>query len=404
MFRLSFRYLSCCLLYGIVAISIANAQGLMIGGTAPDFELPGVDDETYTLESFEDADVLVVVFTCNHCPTSRLYEDRIKQLVLDFADQNVALVAISPNDNAGLRLDEMGMTDVDDSFESMKIRAEDAAFNFPYLYAGDQQDIVRAYGATATPDCFVFDSQRELRYRGRFDDSAEPERIFSHDLRNAVEAILGGNPVPLDWTRPFGCSVKWSDKSSTVEEAANRYAEEPVRLDAISTDVVPTLLDNRSRTYRMIHFWSSENENAADQLDELIDAERMYRRHPILFITINMDGADEQESLLELLTEHQASCINLILDDETSDEAEDESESTEAAAVEEESEGENDTAEETAEEETPLPFPACVDEEWDGEQPLTILIAPDGEIVWRSLGDFERLELRRAVLHEFDLY
>jgi thiol-disulfide isomerase/thioredoxin len=112
-------------------------QTLAIGEQAPDFELPGVDDRQYTLKDFADAKLLLVIFTCNHCPTAQAYEERIMQLHSDYKDKGVALVAICPNDDQALRLDELGYTDVGDSFEDMKLRATQRGFEFPYLFDGE---------------------------------------------------------------------------------------------------------------------------------------------------------------------------------------------------------------------------------------------------------------------------
>ena len=110
---------------------------LPIGAEAPDFQLPGVDGKTYTLHDFDQAKVLVVIFTCNHCPTAQAYEKRIADLHADFKDKGVAVVAISPNNPAAVRLDELGYTDLGDSFEEMKIRAKDHKYTYPYLYDGE---------------------------------------------------------------------------------------------------------------------------------------------------------------------------------------------------------------------------------------------------------------------------
>ena len=131
---------------------------LQIGAAAPDFELPGVDGRTYRLADFAAAEVLAVVFTCNHCPTAQAYEERLVKLHADYKDRGVALVAISPNDAKAVRLDELGYTDVGDSLEDMKIRAKDAGFEFPYLYDGDNQKVSAAYGVLATPHVFIFDA------------------------------------------------------------------------------------------------------------------------------------------------------------------------------------------------------------------------------------------------------
>src|SRR5579872_7288566 len=145
---------------------------LAIGAPAPDFALPGIDGKTYHLDDFSASNILAIVFTCDHCPTAQLYEDRIKKLAADYHDRGVALVAIQPNDPKSVRLDEMGYTDLSDSFEEMQTRAAYSHFNFPYLYDGETQATARKYGPIATPHVFVFDKERKLRYQGRVDDSS----------------------------------------------------------------------------------------------------------------------------------------------------------------------------------------------------------------------------------------
>jgi peroxiredoxin len=209
---------------------------LAIGAAAPDFDLPGVDGKRSSLKSFADAKLLVVVFTCNHCPTANAYEERIKKIVEDYKPRGVALVAISPNDPKALRLDELGYTDLGDTLEDMKIRAKHKAFNFPYLYDGDVQEVSRKYGPAATPTVYIFDAGRKLRYVGRVDDSEREKNVQSHDARNALDALLAGQPVPVEKTRTFGCSTKWSDKRDTVVEAMKKLAAEPVSLEPVDAE------------------------------------------------------------------------------------------------------------------------------------------------------------------------
>src|SRR5580704_2399015 len=133
---------------------------LKIGAFAPAFHLPGVDGKYYSLSSFAKARVLVVVFTCNHCPTAQAYEDRVIKLTADYKDKGVAVAAIMPNDANAIRLDELGYTDMGDSFAEMKIRAKEKHYNFPYLYDGATQSVAHAYGPIATPHVFIFDKER----------------------------------------------------------------------------------------------------------------------------------------------------------------------------------------------------------------------------------------------------
>src|SRR6266853_2384366 len=155
--------------YVVMILAAFAARGaeehptLAIGSPAPDFALPGIDGETHKLSDYSGSQLLAIIFTCNHCPTAQLYEGRIKKLVDDYQNKSVAFVAIEPNDAKAILLSELGYTDVSDSLEEMKIRAEYRHFNFPYLYDGDTQNVSTAYGPTATPHLFIFDSERKLR-------------------------------------------------------------------------------------------------------------------------------------------------------------------------------------------------------------------------------------------------
>src|SRR3954471_17853923 len=144
---------------------------LPLGASAPDFKLPGVDGKDHALQDFKSAKLLLIVFTCNHCPSAQYYEPRLKQLAEDFQNRSVALVAIMPNDPKSVRLDELGWTDLSDTFPEMKIRAKDRQYNYPYLYDGDAEAVARQCGPVATPHAFVFDRDRKLRYAGAIDDS-----------------------------------------------------------------------------------------------------------------------------------------------------------------------------------------------------------------------------------------
>ena len=140
---------------------------LEIGQQAPDFKLTGIDGKEYTLTSFKDAKVLTIIFSANHCPTAQAYEGRMKKLSADYDPGQMQLLAISSNHPGAVCLEELGYTDLGDTFEEMKIRASEQSFNFPYLYDGETQEVAIAYGAMATPHVFILDAERKLRYRGR---------------------------------------------------------------------------------------------------------------------------------------------------------------------------------------------------------------------------------------------
>ena len=156
----------------------------------------------------------MIAFTCNHCPTAQLYEQRIMKLVDDYKDKGVTLIAIEPNNPNAVRLDELGYTDVGDSLEDMKNRAEYRHFNFAYLYDGETQKTATAYGPSATPHLFIFDSERKLRYQGRLDNNTREPLVTTKDARNALDALLAGKPVPVESTPSVGCSTKWMYKEA----------------------------------------------------------------------------------------------------------------------------------------------------------------------------------------------
>lgn len=173
---------------------------LELGANAPGFDLEGTDGRRHSLQSLQGP-VLVVVFSCNHCPYAVAYEDRLVAIQRDYAAKGVQLVAINSNDDKSYP---------EDSFPHMVERAKQKGFNFPYVRDADQK-VVEAYGAVCTPHVFAFDSERKLRYRGRIDDSKDPKQVNSNDLREALDDLVAGRPVRVPDTRPFGCSIKWME-------------------------------------------------------------------------------------------------------------------------------------------------------------------------------------------------
>ena len=173
---------------------------LKIGSRAPGFSLPAIDGKFYSLNSFTDKKILIVIFSCNHCPYVQAYEDRIIALQKEFEKNGVQIVAINSNDDVKYP---------DDSFEEMKKRASDKKFNFPYL-RDETQEVAKAYGASHTPQIFLFDENRELKYEGKIDDNwQEPERVKSKYLRDAIEEVLEGKEVSVPETFSIGCTIKW---------------------------------------------------------------------------------------------------------------------------------------------------------------------------------------------------
>jgi peroxiredoxin len=173
---------------------------LRIGENAPDFSnLLGTDGKRYSLVNFADARTLVLIVSCNHCPYVQAYEDRMVGIQNDYMDRGVRLVAVNPNYDSDYP---------EDSYENMIERAKGKGFNFPYIRDEDQS-LAKALSAVCTPEIFVFDKARRLAYHGRIDDNRDASKVTSHDLRNALDAIIVGKNPPITETRPFGCSIKW---------------------------------------------------------------------------------------------------------------------------------------------------------------------------------------------------
>lgn len=176
---------------------------LSIGQAAPDFDLPGVDGKRHSPASFRDAKILVIVFSCNHCPYVIGSEDRMVRFHADYAPRGVAMAAINSNETEN---------HPGDSLEHMVERAKEKGFRFPYL-RDETQEVAVAYGALRTPHYYVFDQDRKLRYTGRMDDNPRtPGMQRTHELRNAVDALLAGKKPPVEVTNPIGCNVKWKGK------------------------------------------------------------------------------------------------------------------------------------------------------------------------------------------------
>jgi len=181
-------------------MALTYSKGMPLGTPAPYFSLPATDGQTYTLASFRSAEALAVIFTCNHCPYAIASEDRIISLAEKYKPLGVVFVAINPNDAASYP---------EDSFENMIVRAKEKAFPFPYL-CDESQQVARAYDAACTPDIFVFDRERKLRYNGRIDDNWQfPEHVTRRDLETALDDILAHRELSFSLVSSMGCSIKW---------------------------------------------------------------------------------------------------------------------------------------------------------------------------------------------------
>jgi thiol-disulfide isomerase/thioredoxin len=335
---------------------------LAIGAAAPDFHLPGVDGKTHSLGDYKDAKVLAIVFTCNHCPTAQLYEGRIKKLAADYQDKGVALVAIQPNNPSAVRLDEMGYTDVGDSFEEMKLRAAYRHFNFPYLYDGETQSVARAYGPVSTPHVFIFDSERKLRYQGRLDSSMREPLAKIADARLSIDAVLAGKPVPVATRPTMGCSIKWSSKGGQAEEA-NRIAAMPVKVEMAGAAELKALRKNAGDKLVLIDFWATWCGPCVHEFPDFEQMYRMYGHRKFELVTVAAQFPDEKKGVLAFLSREHATSRNYIFAD-------------------------NDS----------YAMMAAFDPKWNGGLPYTVLLGPGGAILYESHGPANAMELKRVIL------
>lgn len=337
---------------------------LAIGAKAPDFNLPNIDGKFYALSDFDDAEVLVIIFTCNHCPTAQAYEERMKQVTADYQDKSVQVIAISPNSPNGVLYEELGYTDLDDEYDAMVIRAEDMAFNFPYLYDGDTEEASLKYGPVATPHVFVFDKARSLQYIGRLDGSEKPGTANAEDLRAAIDALLAGKTPEVQTTKTFGCSTKWGWKTEYRTKVEKEWAEKEVSLDPISVDGLQALIKNEdSEKLRLINVWATWCGPCIIEYPEFIVLQRMYGARDFEFVSVSADKPTQQEKALKFLDSKNSAVTNYIFDQDDK-----------YALIE------------------------AIDPNWNGALPYTLLIEPGGKIVWAHQGEVDFLELKRTIV------
>ena len=357
----------------------AGFTTLEIGAPAPDFDLPGIDGRNYTLADFSEAEVLMVLFTSNHCPTSHAMEQRLQKLIADYSDRSFEVVAINPNHPDGLRVDELGYGEFNDSFEEMKPYAEMNGWEFPYLYDGETQEVARAYGCLATPHVFLFDKERRLRYAGRFDNSRfVPEHtVTSPDARNALEDMFAGREVAVPRTRPHGCSTKWREKKVKNTAIMESWADLPVSIEQIDLEGVAALRANKSNNYRLFNVWATWCAPCVKEFPELVSISRQYDMRKFDFITITLDEPKNEAKALKFLKRYSAGPTDRAI-----------------KRIEMDNRETNHYLYTGASQDALV---SALDPEWPGPIPHTVLVAPGGEIVWRHNGVIDGKEARSKI-------
>jgi peroxiredoxin len=351
------------LAFAPAAFPQAEHPTLAIGSPAPDFSLPGIDGKTHTLKEYSASPILAILFTCNHCPTAQLYETRVKKLADDYVAKGVKLIAIEPNDPTAIHLSELGYTDVSDSFEEMKIRAAYRHFDFPYLYDGATQSVSNVYGPKATPHIFIFDKDRILRYEGRIDNSQRESLVTIKDARAALDAMVAGQPVAVAHTPVFGCSTKWKSKISGADEEMRKIEAEPVKLEPATAADLKALRANGSGKVLLINFWATWCGPCVHEFADFETTYRMFRHRDFDLVMVSTNLPDEREGVMKELQTQHASSRNLQFA------------STDTYAMQ-----------------------AAFDAKWESGVPFTMVVAPEGKVLYQKEGEVDILEVRRVIL------
>jgi peroxiredoxin len=352
---------------------------LPIGSPMPAFSLPGIDGKTHTEATYANAKILCIIFTCNHCPDSVAAATRTEQIHQDYKDKGVAIVAVNSNNPKSLRPDELGYSPYGDSFEEMKPFADSHGWTFPYLYDGEAQKFATACGAQSTPHVFVFDKDRKLRYTGRMDDAARSSGpVDKSYLRNAFDAILEGKEIAEPVTRSFGCSTKWLFKDASVAKEQKEWEEKPVTLDELDEALAKKLRENKSGNVRVINFWSTTCGPCVAEFPELVETYRRFQNRNVDFISISMDPIANKAKVLKFLESRHAALSNRT-----------------KPSMEKEGRTSNNYIWSGT---NPDKLAEAIYPDWTGALPLTVIISPEGEILWKHSEQIDVVELRTQIL------
>ena len=359
---------------------VDGVQDLKIGDTAPDFSLPGIDGKSHSLADYRDAKILMIVFISNHCPDSHAAQGRILKLAAEMKNQGLVVVGINPNNPEGLTINELGYTKYNDGFDDMKKYAADTGLTIPYLYDGQTQAVAKSYGCLATPHVFLFDADRKLRYKGQFDNSrfADESTVTSTDARDAVNAMLAGKPVPVEITKPHGCSTKWIEKKSLVAATIEKWQNAPVEVATIDAAGVAALRKNGTKKVRLFNVWATWCAPCRAEFPELVNTSRKFGNRDFELITISLDDPKDADKVKAYLEKHGAGLLDRL-----------------KRSLKEEGRTTNSylfTGANINE------LMKVLDPAWPGGAPHTLLVGPAGDVIWRHNGPVDGDELRAKVL------
>ena len=287
----------------------------------------------------------------------------MKAMVSDYAAKGLTLIAIAPNGPAAVSPHELNYTDVDDSFDSMKVRAEHRKFNFAYLYDGETQAVSHQYGPKVTPHLYIFDQQRKLVFEGRFDDHMTEAKAKTHDGRNALDELLAGKPVSVSHTPVFGCSTKWMSHAEAAKTEMQEWQAQPVKLEAATLDDLKKLRSNPTGKMLMVNFWATWCAPCQTEYPSLLETYLWYRSRDFDFVSVSVDEPAQKDAVMKFLEKTDSGIRNLQVDTD------------DVYAV-----------------------MAAFDKSWESGVPFTMVIAPDGKVIYQRSGVVDLLKMRRVIL------
>ena len=337
---------------------------LALGSAAPDFALPGVDGKIHKLSDYAASPVLVVIFTCNHCPIAQMYERRIEQLYEDYGKKGVAVVAIQGNDPKAIRIDELDSSDVSDTLDDMKIRVAYKHLHYPYLYAG--RHAVRHQLRTA---------HRQRR------TSSSSTRPAAFAIRAALTIAIASRRSRRTMRRtrlmrcwpgrqcrsriPASSDARRSGRRNphSVRRRTGRSRPTPVHLEKVDAAGSKSCAPTTSGKVTFIDFWATWCGSCLAEFSDLQDTYRMYSNRDFNLVTVSANMPDEEPSVLRFLQKKHATSRNLLF-------ASDDTEKLQAA----------------------------FDPAWQSAVPYTVVLGPDGKVIYKTIGSVDLLEMRRKIL------
>ena len=336
-----------------------TAAPLSIGSPVPSFRLMGTDGAVHSPTDWKESPVFAIAFLCDHCTESQVYEARLNQLARNYADKGVTVVAIQSSNPQAFNDRDLAWSDVGESLADMKERAAFRKFRFPYLYDGDTGATAQAFGASVAPSIYVFDKERKLRYTGRIDDDPKDGPATKHDAANAIEALLSGQPVAVPTTSAAGCPLRLGAARSV--ESKDDTA--PVNVSLASTEMLTSLRHNPTGKLLLVNFYATWCGPCVTEFPDLMATNRMYRDRSFSFTTISSNVPEEKQEVLKFLQKVHATTNNLLY-------------------------GSDDT----------YAMQAAFDPDVGSAVPVTVLIGPDGKLLFDQQGEIDLMEIRRAIL------